>query len=143
MRLHGEGRHAGLFGIKADYTCENGTVIPAAYVKARALIHTYGFGIGNTLNDACFDWVVNELTEDEAAALVEMPMGKRLSAYEFAAENGRALEECEQLCERIAEVLGLDEYHIPQIMCGNTDIMDFITARCSPSPWTARTVTRR
>lgn len=131
---------------QTDYTCSDGTVIPAVYVKARALIHTYGFGIGNTLNDVCFNWIINELTEDEAKALVEMPMGKRFSAYEFSAESGRPLEECEELCEHIAEVgwlyrshtdkgvmyshnaevLGLDEYHIPQVIRGNTDIMDFI-----------------
>ena len=131
---------------REEYVCEDGTVIPVAYVRARALIHVYGFGVGNSYTDHCFDWVMDELAEEQAQALTEMPMGKRFTPYEFAAESGRTLEECEQLCEDItevgwlcrtytdrgvlynhnAEVLGLDEYHTPQCFTGVTDLTKFI-----------------
>lgn len=40
---------------QTDRVCEDGTVIPAVYVKVRALINSYGHGCGNECSDRGFD----------------------------------------------------------------------------------------
>ena len=87
---------------QTEYTCEDGTVVPLVYVQMRALIHTYGQGVGNTPMDTSFTALMETFTEDEAQAFLDMPWGQEFTAYEFAAESGRELEECEELCEKIA-----------------------------------------
>ena len=58
-----EFRHQ-LVAAQTDYTCEDGTVIPAVYVKMRALYNSYSFGIGSQLHDHCFDQFIYLYTED-------------------------------------------------------------------------------
>ena len=77
---------------KTDYVKEDGTVIPAAYVKMRSLIHTYGMGAGNTPSDTCFDNIVSRFTEEEAQAYVEMPLGIRFTPLDFSIKTGRPIE---------------------------------------------------
>lgn len=107
---------------QTDYACADGTVIPAVYVKVRAVMNSYGFGIGNEVHDHIFDWPMHDLSEDEAQAYVEMPLGKKFTAVEFAAKTGRAIDECAQYCDalynkawlgRIVNDLGTLYYHIP------------------------------
>lgn len=81
-----------------DYTCEDGTVIPAVYVKLRALVEGYGLGVGSTNNDHSFDFFMQYWTEDEAQAYLEMPLGIAFTAADFAQQSGRDEAECEQLC---------------------------------------------
>lgn len=90
---------------QTDYTCEDGTVIPAAYVKARALIHTYGMGCGNTPVDSSFQdsSLLKKFTEDEALAFVEMPWGVAFTPIEFAAKSGRGLDECKEIADKFAD----------------------------------------
>ena len=88
---------------QTDYTCEDGTVIPACYVKVRALIHTYGFGLGNTPSDTNFDDIMANFSEDDCQAFLDMPMGVEFTAYEMAAETGRDVDECTEICERLAD----------------------------------------
>ena len=95
---------------QTDYTKEDGTVIPAVYVKVRALIHTYGFGCGDEVSDTCFDDIVAKFTEDDAEAYLEMPRGVEFTAYDMAAESGRDVEECSEICERLAEASYLRAY---------------------------------
>lgn len=107
---------------QTDYVCADGAVIPAVYVKVRALMNGYGFGIGNEVHDHIFDWPMHDLSEDEARAYIEMPLGKKFTAVEYAAKTGRGIDECAQLCEslygkawlrRIVNDLGTLYYHIP------------------------------
>lgn len=87
---------------QVDYTCEDGTVIPAVYVKVRALFDSYSFGIGSELHDRCFDEFIYLFDEDEAQAYLEMPYGVQFSATDFAVKSGRNEEECLALCEDLA-----------------------------------------
>ena len=89
---------------QTDYTYSDGTVIPAVFVKVRALINTYGTGWGNEYKDAMFDDLMREMSEDDAQAFLEMPYGQEFRAYDFHAASGRPLEECAELCERLANV---------------------------------------
>jgi ferredoxin len=95
---------------QTDYVKEDGTVVPAVYVKVRALIHTYGMGSGNEPRDDSFDGFMATMSEDDAQAYVDMPMGIRFSAKDFAAQSGRSLEECEDYCERLARQGWLERY---------------------------------
>ncbi|WP_302398642.1 4Fe-4S binding protein [Eggerthella sinensis] len=95
---------------QTDFTCEDGTVVPAAFVKMRALIHTYGQGSGHDLNRATFRGLMDTLTEEEARAYIEMPMGVRFNAMDFQDKSGRTLEECKALCEHIADAGWLERY---------------------------------
>ncbi len=88
---------------QTDYTCEDGTVIPAVYVKMRALIHSYGMGCGNTPRDNSFDDVMAKFTEDEAQAFLDMPMGEKFTAIDLYEKTGRPLDECKELCEHAAD----------------------------------------
>ena len=97
-----EFRHA-LVDAQTDYTCEDGTVIPAVYVKMRALYNSYSFGMGSQLHDHCFDQFIYLYTEDEAQAYLEMPYGVRFTATDFAVESGRDEDECAALCEDLAQ----------------------------------------
>ena len=87
---------------QGDYTCADGTVIPAVYVKMRALIHTYGMGCGGTPTDTCFDGMMSKFTEDQAQFFLDLPMGVKFSATDTCAKTGRSVEECMELCEHIA-----------------------------------------
>lgn len=87
---------------QTDYTCADGTVIPAVYVKLRALINSYSFGFGSEVHDHCFDEFIYLFTEDEAQAYLEMPYGVEFTATDFAVSSGRSEEECRALCEDLA-----------------------------------------
>ena len=81
-----------------EYTKADGTKVPLVYSKVRALLHTYGWGVGNHLTDTCFDWIMKEIPEDEAQAYLEMPRGRKFTAAEFARVRGRTVEECTEIC---------------------------------------------
>ena len=87
---------------QTDYTCEDGTVVPAAYVKMRALVHSYGIGCGDDLYDSCFTTLMELFTEEEAEAYIGLPMGVDFTAYEAAEKEGITVEEAEELCELFA-----------------------------------------
>ena len=87
---------------QTDYTCEDGTVVPAAYVKMRALINSYGMGAGGTPVDDSFTTLMELYTEEEAEFYIKMPMGVNFTAYECAEEEGVELEEAEEMCELFA-----------------------------------------
>lgn len=88
---------------QTDYKCEDGTIIPAVYVKARALIHTYGMGCGNTPYDGCFSGMMSKLTENEVQAFLDMPRGEKFTAIDLYENTDHTMEECEKLCEKIAD----------------------------------------
>lgn len=83
------------------YTCSDGTVIPEVYVKARALLNTYGYGIGNTPNDHSYDMFMRELTPEEAQAYLDMPWGQKFTVADFYRTSDYSIEECEEFCEAL------------------------------------------
>jgi ferredoxin len=125
---------------QTDYTCEDGTVIPAIFVKVRALIHTYGMGCGNTPLDSSFRSITEKFTEDDAQAFLDMPMGEKFTAIDLYEKTGRPLDECVTLCEKIADAgylcrfttnagisyhqvpffQGVVEYHLGDVMADPT-----------------------
>jgi len=85
-----------------EYVCADGTVIPAVYVKLRALIDTIGCGMGSSVTDASFGSFMYLFSEEEAQAYLEMPCGVFFTATDFSVESGRDEHECLELCEEMA-----------------------------------------
>lgn len=85
-----------------DYTCADGTVIPAVYNQLRALINTLGLGNGSEVTDASFSEAMYLFSEDEAAAYITMPVGEFFTATEWAVRTGRDEAKCLELCETLA-----------------------------------------
>ena len=90
---------------QTDFVAEDGTVIPAVYVKMRALLHTYGLGCGEgDLDPSMFTRVMKLFTEEQVAGYLEMPWDDWFTAAEFYYKSqkegtGRSYEECKELCE--------------------------------------------
>ncbi|NTU90065.1 MAG: 4Fe-4S binding protein, partial [Actinobacteria bacterium] len=87
---------------KEDYTCADGTVIPAVYVKVRSLLDTIGNGVGSEVTDASFGEVMYLFSEEDAQAYLEMPRGKYFTATDFAVDAGHDEAECLAICEDMA-----------------------------------------
>ena len=127
---------------QTDYTKEDGTIVPAIYVKVRALINTYGYGAGNTVLDTSFDDLMNNFSEDDCQAFLDMPWGVEFTAYDMYIETGRDVDECTDICERWADagymrsydsyrgrvysqvsyVIGVAEYHLTEYAENNNDL---------------------
>lgn len=88
---------------QTDYTRADGTVVPAVFVKVRALVHTYGMGCGNTPVDTSFNSIVEKFTEDDAQAFLDMPWGEKFTAIDLYEKTDRTLEDCVKVCEKIAD----------------------------------------
>lgn len=90
---------------QTDFIAEDGTVVPAPYVKMRALIHTYGLGCGEgDLTLSMFTRVMKLFTVKQVEAYLEMPWDDWFTVDEFyyrSQKNGsdRTYEECKELCE--------------------------------------------
>lgn len=89
---------------QTEWANEDGSVVPAPYVKMRALVHTHGFGCGEGLNDTMFKRMQELFTEEQAEAYLEMPWGCEFTANEFFHKSqkegkDRTYEECKELCE--------------------------------------------
>ena len=86
-----------------EHVCEDGTVVPAVWNKLRALFNSYGLGYaGDVEEDVSFDFLMANMTEDEAQAYIEMPYGVVFTAAEFAAASGRDEAECADVCEDLS-----------------------------------------
>lgn len=85
---------------QTEYVKEDGTVVPASLVKMRALMNTLDYGMGYDLHDDAFDYYW-EITEDEAQAYIEMPLGRLFTPYDYSVESGRPVEECEEYLQRL------------------------------------------
>lgn len=93
---------------QTEWVNEDGSVVPACYVKMRALIHTHGFGAGEGLNDAMFKRMQDLFTEEQVEAYLEMPWGETFTVNEYyhkCQKEGidRTFDECKELCELFSE----------------------------------------
>ena len=92
-----------LVASKGDFEAPDGTVVPAVWNKLRALVDTYGFGVGSAKNgEADFSFFQMMFTEEEAQAYIEMPYGVLFTAADFAAASGRDEAACAQVCDTLA-----------------------------------------
>ena len=87
---------------QGDYTCADGRVIPAIYNPARALFNTFSWGVGSIPQDYSFTHFVEEVSEDQAQALLQVPYDGYFRAIDLYAAGGRTLEECVELLDDLA-----------------------------------------
>lgn len=85
-----------------DYQCEDGRIIPNVFVKLRALLDSYSFGVGSIVHDHCFDEIMYHFSPEDAQVYLEMPMGVLFDAAEYASKSGRNEAECEDICADLA-----------------------------------------
>lgn len=97
-------RRDGLVDSKGEFTCEDGTVISAPWVKLRTLVNTYGFGCGSELSKEGFNFfkVLFEDDEEQVEAYLSMPRGVEFTAAAWADKTGRDESECLEMLEDFA-----------------------------------------
>ena len=87
---------------KTEYVCADGTVIPEVYVKLRTLINTIGMGNGNEVHDGAFGEIMYLFSEEDAAHVLEMPVGVMFTATEYSVVSGRPEAECVEILEDLS-----------------------------------------
>lgn len=89
-----------------DLTLADGTVVPAVWVKCRALLDGLGAGIKADQEPtlAMFDLFKFLCNNDESIAeiYVNSPLGMRFTAYDASIQSGRPVEECIAALEALA-----------------------------------------
>ena len=116
-----------------DYTCEDGTVIPAIWVKCRMLVDGLGAGIGakNYTGPESFElfkWLTYS-DEELARFYVNCPLGRDFTALDAAIANDCTESEANEKCMKLAWTGaffharrgGLDYYHHQRMYHGITE----------------------
>lgn len=106
--------------ITEDYVQADGTVVPAVYVALRNRINRIGFGLGSEVADGCWDFFMDQFTEDEAAFYLKMPMYRYFSEEEAGEYSGLTTEEAAEICSSLsyrglmnrATRAGVNYYHL-------------------------------
>ena len=85
-----------------DLVLPDGTVVDKAYVALRNRLNRIGDGLSGDPVSTSFEAIMRLWSVEEARAYLEMPMLEYFTAYDFAVESGRSLDECERVCEELA-----------------------------------------
>lgn len=87
-----------------DLVLEDGTIIPALYVRMRNRSNRLGAGLGSNTDTSANYWafVMRAFSEKEAEYYLEMPLTKTFTAAEFSATSGRDEASCLEVCEALA-----------------------------------------
>lgn len=90
-----------------DLTLEDGTVIPAIWVKCRAMMDGLGCGVQGYLEptEQCFGLYKVLCNNDEKIAeiWVNSPLGVRFTAFDASVSTGYSVEECAEALEVLAQ----------------------------------------
>lgn len=84
--------------ITEDYVQADGKVIPAVYIALRNRINRIGQGVGNEIKDGCWDYLMDEFSEEEAALYIKLPMWRYFNGEEAGEAAGIPFEQAEQMC---------------------------------------------
>ena len=92
--------------VTEDVVCDDGTVVPALYVRLRNRFNRIGIGLGSQIDastGAAWATVMNEWTEEEAEAYLAAPMFKVFTAQDFCFMNpGYAYEDAVAILDQMA-----------------------------------------
>lgn len=90
--------------VTEDYVTPGGKVIPAIYVRLRNRINRCAAGLGSIVSgDDHWDVLMNFLTEEDAAHILEMPLTKAFCAAEYAEKTGRSEAEALEILDDLAD----------------------------------------
>ena len=130
---------------QTEYVMADGTVVPPVYTKMRALVHSYGIGCGNTPIDSSFVELMNEVTEEQAQAFLDMPWGEKFTCLDLYEKGGRTLDECREVCEYLADTGYLCRFETNAGTMYHQSARATGTAAASSAcgaPWAARRTSR-
>lgn len=88
--------------ITEDYVQQDGTVVPAVYLALRNRINRNGLGVGNEVKDGCWDFLMHNFTEDEAAFYLTLPMYRYFNDEEAGEAANMSAEEARELCDDLS-----------------------------------------
>ena len=88
--------------VTEDYVQEDGTVVPAVYVALRNRINRIGQGLGNEVHDGCWDFLMQEFTEEEAAFYLTLPMFRYFNDEEAAEAAGMEPAQAKEMCDSLS-----------------------------------------
>ena len=88
--------------ITEDYVQEDGTVVPAVYIALRNRINRNGQGVGNEVKDGCWDFLMQEFAEDEAAFYLKLPMYRYFNDEEAGEAAGIPAAEAKEMCDSLS-----------------------------------------
>lgn len=91
--------------ITSDLTLDDGTVIPALYVRVRNHANRVGTGLGSEIDTSANYWcfVMRAFSEEEAALYVQMPLAKNFTATELSYISGEDEAYCGQVLEDLSK----------------------------------------
>lgn len=89
--------------VTEDLVLDDGTVIPAIYLRMRNRINRIGRGIGSNPSANSWDMIKYLWSEEDAEHYLEMPMHKVFSVGDYAGVSGRSEAECLSILEDQAD----------------------------------------
>lgn len=89
--------------VTSDLTLEDGTVIPAVYLRLRNRINRIGKGIGSIPEANSWEMIMYLWTEEDAQHYLEMPLHEYFTAADYAAVTDYSLEEAHKVLEDQAD----------------------------------------
>lgn len=122
-----------------DIVCDDGTVVPALYVRLRNRFNHIGIGIGSQItNETGAAWanVMRNWNEEEAEAYLKAPLFKLFTVQDYSALTGMPYDEADQILTQMAshsllcrfERAGVMQYYVLAPLWGmwefNMDIFD-------------------
>lgn len=91
--------------VTEDVVCDDGTVVPALYVRLRNRFNRVGIGIGSQItNETGAAWanVMSNWSEEEAEAYLAAPLFKLFTVQDYAALTGKSYEDAEAILDQMA-----------------------------------------
>ena len=88
--------------ITEDYVQADGKVVPAVYIALRNRIHRLGQGVGSEVHDGCWDFLMQEFTEEEAAFYLKLPMYRLFNDEEAGEAAGIPAEQAKEMCDSLS-----------------------------------------
>jgi len=125
--------------VTEDLVCDDGTVVPALYVRLRNRFNRIGIGVGSqvsTETGAAWATVMNNWGEEEAEAYLKCPLFKLFTVQDYVALNDVTYEDAEAILDQMAshsliscfKRAGVKQYYVLAPLWGmwefNMDIFD-------------------
>ena len=125
--------------VTEDLVCDDGTVVPALYVRLRNRFNRIGIGVGSQVSTetaAAWQTVMNNWSEEEAEAYLKCPLFKLFTVQDYVSINGGTYEDAEAILTQMAshsliarfERAGVMQYYVLAPLWGmwefNMDIFD-------------------
>lgn len=88
--------------ITQDYVQADGKVVPAVYIMLRNRLQRLGQGIGNEVSDGCWDYLMNNFSEEEAKFYLTLPMYRYFNDEEAGEAAGIEAAEAKEMCDSLS-----------------------------------------